>query len=90
MDILQTVGNTPLVRLRKKVVILIATGIMLTSCAHAGRAGPPPLSLVLGKDHKELRAMAEQMTAEWQAIADSSAGSTDAQDRSRSAFLHPS
>jgi pimeloyl-ACP methyl ester carboxylesterase len=48
---------------------------------------PPPLSFVLGKDYKELGAMAEQMTAEWQAIADSSAGSTDARDRSRSVFF---
>ncbi len=48
---------------------------------------PPPLSFVLGKEYGDLRAMAERMTAEWQAIADSSAESTNAQDRRQSAFF---
>ena len=48
---------------------------------------PPPLSFALGTEYGELGAMAEQMTAEWQAIADSSAGSPDVQDAARSAFF---
>jgi hypothetical protein len=48
---------------------------------------PPPLSFLLGKEHADLGAMAARMTAEWQAIADSSAGSTEAQDRRPSAFF---
>jgi len=48
---------------------------------------PPPLSFILGLEYKELGAMAERMTAEWEAIADSSAKSADPQDRARSAFF---
>ena len=48
---------------------------------------PPPLSFALGKEYGDLKAMAERMTAEWQAIADSSAESTDAQARRQSAFF---
>jgi len=48
---------------------------------------PPPLSFALGKEYGDLGAMAERMTAEWQALADSSAKSTDAQDRARAAFF---
>jgi pimeloyl-ACP methyl ester carboxylesterase len=48
---------------------------------------PPPLSFILGQEYADLGRMAEQMTAEWQAIADSAAGSTDAQDKARSAFF---
>ncbi len=48
---------------------------------------PPPLSFILGQEYRELRVMAEQMTAEWQAIADSSAQSTDPQEKARSAFF---
>ena len=48
---------------------------------------PPPLSFVLGKEYGELGAMAERMTGEWQAVADSAAKSPDARDRARSAFF---
>jgi pimeloyl-ACP methyl ester carboxylesterase len=48
---------------------------------------PPPLSFILGQDYRDLRPMAEEMTAEWQAIADSAARSVAAQDRARSAFF---
>lgn len=48
---------------------------------------PPPLSFLLGQEYQDLRGMAEQMTAEWQAIADSSAKSTDAQEQARSSFF---
>jgi len=48
---------------------------------------PPPLSFILGQDYKELGSMAEQMTAQWQAIADSTAKSADPQDQSRSKFF---
>jgi pimeloyl-ACP methyl ester carboxylesterase len=48
---------------------------------------PPPLSFALGKEYGELGAMAQRMTGEWQAIADSTAKSTDARDRARSAFF---
>jgi hypothetical protein len=48
---------------------------------------PPPLSFLLGKEYAELRAMAERMTAEWQALADSTATSADPQGRARSSFF---
>jgi pimeloyl-ACP methyl ester carboxylesterase len=48
---------------------------------------PPPLSFLLGQEYRDLRTMAEQMTAEWQAIADSTAKSIDARDKARSAFF---
>jgi len=48
---------------------------------------PPPLSFILGQDYKDLKPMAERMTAEWQAIADSAAKSTDAQEQAKSAFF---
>jgi len=48
---------------------------------------PPPLSFILGKEYADLGAMAVRMTAEWQAIADSAANSTDARDKTRSAFF---
>jgi len=48
---------------------------------------PPPLSFILGQDYTDLRAMAEQMTAEWQSIADSAAKSNDARDKALSAFF---
>jgi len=48
---------------------------------------PPPLSFLLGQEYKDLRGMAEQMTAEWQAIADSTANSTDAREQARSSFF---
>jgi len=48
---------------------------------------PPPLSFALGKEYPDLGAMAERMTAEWQAIADSAAQSADVQERRRAAFF---
>lgn len=48
---------------------------------------PPPLSFILGQEYKELRAMADKMTAEWQAIGDSAAESSDAQEKARAAFF---
>jgi len=48
---------------------------------------PPPLSFVLGREYKDLRAMAAGMTAQWEAIADSAAKSADPADKARSAFF---
>jgi pimeloyl-ACP methyl ester carboxylesterase len=48
---------------------------------------PPPLSFILGQEYKDLRNMAEKMTAEWQAIADSTATSTDPREQARSSFF---
>jgi pimeloyl-ACP methyl ester carboxylesterase len=48
---------------------------------------PPPLSFALGKAYVDLGGMVARMTSEWQAIADSSAKSTDARDRRQSAFF---
>jgi pimeloyl-ACP methyl ester carboxylesterase len=48
---------------------------------------PPPLSFLLGREYQELRGMAERMTEEWQAIADSTAKSTDAREQARSSFF---
>jgi pimeloyl-ACP methyl ester carboxylesterase len=48
---------------------------------------PPPLSFTLRREYKELGAMAERMTAEWEAVADSAAKSADPADKARSAFF---
>jgi pimeloyl-ACP methyl ester carboxylesterase len=48
---------------------------------------PPPLSFVLGRDFATLMSMAEQMTVEWQAIADRGADSEDAQERAEAVFF---
>lgn len=48
---------------------------------------PPPLSFILGRDYQDLRGMAEKMTAEWQATADSAAKSTDALEKAKSDFF---
>jgi pimeloyl-ACP methyl ester carboxylesterase len=48
---------------------------------------PPPLSFILGQEYKDLRGMAEKMTTEWQAIADSTATSADPQEQARSSFF---
>ncbi len=48
---------------------------------------PPPFSFILREEYKDLGAMAERMTAEWQSIADSGAQSEDAQERARAAFF---
>jgi pimeloyl-ACP methyl ester carboxylesterase len=48
---------------------------------------PPPLSFILGQEWGELRGMAERMTTEWQAIADSAGESADVQGKMKSAFF---
>jgi pimeloyl-ACP methyl ester carboxylesterase len=48
---------------------------------------PPPLSFILGQEYKDLGVMAERMTAEWQAIADSTVKSPDAREQARSSFF---
>jgi pimeloyl-ACP methyl ester carboxylesterase len=48
---------------------------------------PPPLSFLLGREYGDLRGMAEQMTAEWQATADSAARSADSPEQARSSFF---
>jgi len=48
---------------------------------------PPPLSFILGQEYRDLRGMAERMTAEWQAVADSGAKSADAREKARSSFF---
>ena len=48
---------------------------------------PPPRSFILGQEYTDLGVMAERMTAEWQAIADSAAKSADADQRAKSAFF---
>lgn len=45
---------------------------------------PPPLSFILGEEYTDLLVMAEQMTAEWQSIADGEA--TSGNDRERAFF----
>lgn len=47
---------------------------------------PPPLSFLLGKDYKDLAKMADRMTAQWQAVADSCANATDPRQKARGAF----
>ena len=47
---------------------------------------PPPLSFIRGEEYTSLLDMAERMTAEWQAIADSGAGSADPQERAKAGF----
>jgi len=48
---------------------------------------PPPLSFILGQEYKDFVPMAEGMTAEWQAIADSAAKSDNPEEWARSAFF---
>jgi pimeloyl-ACP methyl ester carboxylesterase len=48
---------------------------------------PPPLSFIRGEEHTSLLAVAERMTAEWQAMADAGANSEDAQERARASFF---
>jgi len=48
---------------------------------------PPPLSFIRGEDYTSLLAMADQMTAQWQAVADAGAGSADAEQKARAAFF---
>jgi pimeloyl-ACP methyl ester carboxylesterase len=48
---------------------------------------PPPLSFIMGRDYPDLQVMADQMTAEWQAIADATSSSSAPQERAQSAFF---
>ena len=48
---------------------------------------PPPGPFILGKRFTELKDMAEKMTAEWRAIADSASQSDDAGERARGTFF---
>lgn len=48
---------------------------------------PPPLTFIRGEEFKSLHDMAEGMTAEWQATADSGVSSSDAQERANAAFF---
>ena len=48
---------------------------------------PPPLSFIRRETYPDLLKMADRMTAEWQAIADSGLKSTDGRERSRAVFF---
>jgi pimeloyl-ACP methyl ester carboxylesterase len=48
---------------------------------------PPPLSFLLGEQYTDLKAMADDMTAEWQAIADAGAASGSAQEVAQVEFF---
>jgi pimeloyl-ACP methyl ester carboxylesterase len=48
---------------------------------------PPPLSFIRGEDYTNLLVMADQMTAEWQAVADADAESADAEQKARGGFF---
>lgn len=48
---------------------------------------PPPLGWILGEGYPELRALAEQMTDEWQGMADGGNTSDDAVERARADFF---
>jgi pimeloyl-ACP methyl ester carboxylesterase len=48
---------------------------------------PPPRSFILGQEYGDLGVIADKMTAEWQAIADSAAQSADIQEKAKSAFF---
>jgi pimeloyl-ACP methyl ester carboxylesterase len=48
---------------------------------------PPPLSFIVGQEHRELRSMADQMTAEWQAMADAGSDSPDPEERRKAVFF---
>lgn len=48
---------------------------------------PPPLSFILGEKYTELVLMADQMTGEWQGIADSGLRSENAEERANAEFF---
>jgi pimeloyl-ACP methyl ester carboxylesterase len=48
---------------------------------------PPPIPFILGQAFQDLGELAEQMTAEWQTIADSSAKSLDATEKTKATFF---
>jgi pimeloyl-ACP methyl ester carboxylesterase len=49
---------------------------------------PPPRGFLLGADYRDLAAVAEQMTAQWQGIGDSAAASTRPEDQAKADFFH--
>lgn len=48
---------------------------------------PPPLGWLLGEGYPELRALAEQITGEWQATADRGSASSDPGERAEATFF---
>ena len=48
---------------------------------------PPPLSFICGQQYTSLLKMADQMTAEWQAIADAGTDSQDVEEKARAIFF---
>jgi len=48
---------------------------------------PPPLAWILGEGFDDLRGIAEQMTGEWQEIADRGLDSTDGRQRAQAVFF---
>jgi pimeloyl-ACP methyl ester carboxylesterase len=48
---------------------------------------PPPRGFVMGTDYRDMAAMAEQMTAQWQGIGDSAAASSRPDDQAKAAFF---
>ena len=48
---------------------------------------PPPLDFIQGNKYESFRTMAEGMTEEWEALADSLANSDDPQEQAQSAFF---
>ena len=48
---------------------------------------PPPLAWIAGESYGDLRAMADGMTAEWEAVADSREASSDPAERREAAFF---
>jgi len=48
---------------------------------------PPPLSFIRGEKYTSLLALANQMTAEWQAVADGGTESTNPQEKARAVFF---
>lgn len=48
---------------------------------------PPPQAFIAGQEFRELAAMAERMTAEWQANADRGAGAANPAGRAQAAFF---
>ena len=49
---------------------------------------PPPLTFILKEEYTNLLPLAERMTAEWQAVANSGAKSKDAQERTKAVFFN--
>jgi pimeloyl-ACP methyl ester carboxylesterase len=48
---------------------------------------PPPLSFIRGEKYNSLLAVADQMTVEWQAVADGGAESINPQEKARAVFF---